>query len=292
MEETVDIHERHKIEKKELNAQIQALKHSIPKGDKKQKKAANGEIALLTAQLEERHAKELAEHEKGPTKSELSDDKLESLCIEETVVENGAPAAVAVAAVEQPKISKAQKRREKKEAEERARQQRIDDDIMESATHSRTIEAKLFEKILKETSLSIFDVDPDGNCLYNAVAINMYGHTSADMLKKIREKTSAYMMEHMDDFLPFTSNPNTGDMLSSEEYTDYCREIRETNSWGGQLELRAISQCNQTPIEVYQAQGPKLLIGEEFSGEPIRLSYHRHQYGLGEHYNALVTADS
>ena len=285
-EETADIHQRHKNEKKELNAQIQALKHSIPKGDKKKKKQVTGEIALLTAQLEERHANELAEFEKGNNGNELSDNKLETLCIDESIENN------ATASHDQPKVSKAQKRREKKEAEERARLQRIEDDIMDSATHSRTIEANLFEKILKETSLNIFDVDPDGNCMYNAVAISMHGHTSEETLHKLRAKTSDYMMEHMDDFLPFTSNSTTGDMLSAEEYKDYCKDIRETNSWGGQLELRAISQINQTPIEVYQAQGPKLLIGEEFSGEPIRLSYHRHQYGLGEHYNALIVGDS
>jgi len=287
MEEVIDIHSRHKNEKKELNAQIQALKHKIPKGDKKQKKQVTGEIALLTAQLEERHAKELAEYNDlngGVT----SDQKLESLCIEESG-ENG-PAGQT--STEQPKVSKAQKRREKKEAEERARQKRIEDDHIDSATHSRTVEAALFEKILKQTSLSIFDVDPDGNCLYNAVAVNVHGHTSEEALQKLRKKTSEYMLEHMDDFLPFTSHPATGDMLSVEEYNEYCKDIRDTNSWGGQLELKAISQINQTPIEVYQAQGPKLLIGEEFQGEPIRLSYHRHQYGLGEHYNALIVADT
>ena len=42
-----------------LSAQIQALKHSVPKGDKKKKKQVANEIALLTAQLEEQQAKEL-----------------------------------------------------------------------------------------------------------------------------------------------------------------------------------------------------------------------------------------
>jgi len=287
MDEVVDIHQRHKDEKKALNAQIQALKHSIPKGDKKKKKQVTGEIALLTAQLEERHAQELDASDNGATGNGVSDDKLESLCIEESA-QNGTDD---VPAPDQPKVSKAQKRREKKEAEERARQKRVEDDNFDSTTHSRTVEAALFEKILKQTSLSIFDVDPDGNCMYNAVAVNIHGHTSDETLQKLRKKTSDYMLEHMDDFLPFTSNPATGDMLSVQEYKEYCNDIRDTNSWGGELELRAISQINKTPIEVYQAQGPKLLIGEEFQGEPIRLSYHRHQYGLGEHYNALIVAD-
>lgn len=282
----VDIHQRHKLEKKALNAQVQSLKHSISKGDKKKKRQVTNEIALLTAELEERHAKELAALG-GEGGVEINDNKLESLCIKEACENN-----ILAQPVAQPKISKAQKRREKKEAEERARQKCIEEDNQGSVTHSRNIEAALFEKILKENSLNIFDVDPDGNCMYNAVAVNLHGHTSEETLQKLRVNTSKYMLEHMDDFLPFTSNNTTGDMLSVEEYKEYCNDIKETNSWGGELELRAISQINHIPIEVYQAHGPKLLIGEEFKGDPIRLSYHRHQYGLGEHYNALIDADT
>jgi len=283
----IDIHQRHKEEKKALNAKVQSLKHSVPKGDKKKKRQVTSEIALLTAQLEERHAKELATNGNNDG-SEINDNKLESLCLKEVVENNIAVSHPAA----QPKVSKAQKRRDKKEAEERARQKCIEEDNQESSTHSRNIEAALFEKILKENSLNIFDVDPDGNCLYNAIAINLHGHTSEDTLKKLRKNTSEYMLEHMDEFLPFTSNNVTGEMLSVEEYKQYCNDIKETNSWGGELELKAISQINHVPIEVYQAHGPKLLIGEEFKEDPIRLSYHRHQYGLGEHYNALIAADT
>ena len=39
-------------------AKIQALKRSVPKGDKKKKKEISAEIALLEAKLEEKHNKE------------------------------------------------------------------------------------------------------------------------------------------------------------------------------------------------------------------------------------------
>lgn len=284
----LDIHQRHKNEKKALNAQIQSLKHSVSKGDKRKKKEISNKILLLQAELEERHSKELTELSSSD-RVEIDDDRLQNLRLSE----NGDITSLdfQTSNVSAPKISKAQKRREKKEAEERARQTRMEDDSA-SVNHSRNIEALLFEQILKENSLNIYDVDPDGNCMYNAVAVNLHGLTSDETLKKLRAKTCDYMLEHMDDFLPFTSNNTTGDMLTVEEYKEYCNDIRDTNSWGGELELRAISQFSKTPIEVYQAQGPKLIIGGEFEGKPIRLSYHRHQYGLGEHYNALLFADT
>ena len=40
-------------------ARIQQLKHAVPKGDKKKKKEVTSEIAVLEAELEARHEKEL-----------------------------------------------------------------------------------------------------------------------------------------------------------------------------------------------------------------------------------------
>ena len=44
--------------KKELRAKIQALKKSVPKGDKKKKKEVQAEIAMLEAELEQLTIKE------------------------------------------------------------------------------------------------------------------------------------------------------------------------------------------------------------------------------------------
>ena len=55
-------------------------------------------------------------------------------------------------------------------------------------------------------------------------------------------------------------------------------------------QLRALSQVLRRRIEVVQAEGRVIVVGEEFidpSLEPIVLTYHRHMYGLGEHYNSV-----
>ena len=40
-------------------------------------------------------------------------------------------------------------------------------------------------------------------------------------------------------------------------------------------------------FKVIQGEGPDITIGEEFSCDPIILTYHRHLHGLGEHYNSV-----
>ncbi|KAI5736195.1 hypothetical protein M8J76_013418 [Diaphorina citri] len=51
--------QRHRKEKKELQAKVQILKKS--KGDKKKKKEVTEQIAQLESELNDRHTKELAE---------------------------------------------------------------------------------------------------------------------------------------------------------------------------------------------------------------------------------------
>jgi OTU domain-containing protein 6 len=53
-----------------------------------------------------------------------------------------------------------------------------------------------------------------------------------------------------------------------------------------------LSQIFQVPITVYMADAPPVKIGEGFAGPALLLSYHRHMYALGEHYNALVPQDA
>jgi OTU domain-containing protein 6 len=57
-----------------------------------------------------------------------------------------------------------------------------------------------------------------------------------------------------------------------------------------QIELKALTQSLRQPIEVIQAEGRPVLIGEEFagnkSGSGLVVTYHRHYFGLGEHYNS------
>lgn len=53
-------------------------------------------------------------------------------------------------------------------------------------------------------------------------------------------------------------------------------------------QIQVISKIFQCPVFVLQAGTPPLTIGDEFKTPALQLSYHRHAYGLGEHYNSLI----
>ena len=83
---------------------------------------------------------------------------------------------------------------------------------------------------------------------------------------------------------------------------------------GGQLEIQALSRALQQSIVVYSADSPVLSMGPEDQGHereevgaragtgveaeegdagrrrrpPLRVSYHKHYYALGAHYNSVV----
>jgi hypothetical protein len=50
-----------------------------------------------------------------------------------------------------------------------------------------------------------------------------------------------------------------------------------------------MSKHFQVPIDVMQADGqPVCVADDDFKdAKPLRISYHRHQYASGEHYNSL-----
>jgi len=70
--------------------------------------------------------------------------------------------------------------------------------------------------------------------------------------------------------------------------------MASTASWGGQIEIQALSDVLRTPVEVYAADQPVLVMGELYGGangnglQRLRVTYHRKYYTLGEQYNSGV----
>lgn len=64
-----------------------------------------------------------------------------------------------------------------------------------------------------------------------------------------------------------------------------------TNDVAGDVEIRAISSSSNQRIEIIQPNGQITIFGEDMkSNDPIVITYHRHAYALGEHYNSTVKA--
>ncbi|XP_004597282.3 deubiquitinase OTUD6B [Ochotona princeps] len=264
---------RHRKEKKELQAKIQGMKNAVPKNDKKRRKQLTEDVAKLEKELEQKHKEEL-EQLKLSAKNKIDSvaDNLSNL-----VLEN-----------QPPRISKAQKRRDRKAALEKEREERIAEAEIENLSGARHIESEKLAQILAARQLEMKQIPSDGHCMYRAIEDQLKEHDCALTVAALRSRAAEYMRSHVDDFLPFLTNPNTGHVYSAEEFGKYCEDIVNTASWGGQLELRALSHILQTPIEIIQADSLPIVVGEEYKKNPLVLVYMRHAYGLGEHYNSVT----
>lgn len=272
------VEQRHRKERKELQSKIQAIKRAVPKGDKKRKKESMTQIAFLEAELTERHEQEMQEVEKNTVS--VMDGITQEIGRLNVDAEN-APTQ---------RISKAQRRKNKKEAKEKEREQRIREEERTNVYGPRNVEMQKLKSLLKERGLAVKEIPSDGHCLYNAVNDQLLTQGIESSLEQLRQQTADYMFSHSNDFLPFLTNPDTGDLLTPDEYEKYCIDIASTAVWGGEPEIRALSQVLQKAIEVVQADAPLLTVGEEFrnsTAPAIILIYHKHIYGLGEHYNSI-----
>lgn len=113
-----------------------------------------------------------------------------------------------------------------------------------------------------------------------------------------RQAAADYMQSHPDDFLPFLPSisedvpgaSNDG-LMNPQQYTQYCKNVRETAVWGGEPEILALSRAYQVPIHVIQNGVPNIVVHNPLkdaedrpvdTDRVVRISYHRRMYGLGE----------
>ncbi|KAI9193736.1 uncharacterized protein BJ171DRAFT_524371 [Polychytrium aggregatum] len=312
---------RHRLEAKALTAQVMALKKTVSKGasDKKKKKEVMDQIAQMEAELSKRHDEERARkeaEETGEAKatsesddplSTEADSKAEPTEAEAVVQEADGQIQELDAQVQKlglgdakattepsqapsgPKKNRQKLRKEKKAAamNEMRKQAELE---ASQVVNMREVEDSAIGALLKPMNLRIKEIIPDGHCLYNAIAHQLnLSQSDEDMTyKDVRGIAASYMRTNIDDFLPFLTS-DSGDMMSPDEYESYCSSVERTAAWGGQLEIRAISSSLRREIDVVQMGSPVIKIGEEYrDSSPLKISYHRHSYGLGEHYNSLV----
>ncbi|XP_038989220.1 OVARIAN TUMOR DOMAIN-containing deubiquitinating enzyme 6-like isoform X2 [Phoenix dactylifera] len=114
----------------------------------------------------------------------------------------------------------------------------------------------------------------DGNCLFRAVADQVYGDPeSYDMA---RQMSIDYMEKERDHFSQFIT----------EGFTSYCKRKRRDKVYGNNVEIQAFAEMYNRPIHIYSySTEPINIFQGSYSTDmpPIRLSYHH-----GNHYNSLV----
>jgi OTU-like cysteine protease len=140
---------------------------------------------------------------------------------------------------------------------------------------------------LKRQGLEVIIQEGDGNCLFRAVSLQVYG--DASMHGQVREQCVNFMAANGDHF---------GQFVTGEAFADYLQRKRRLGVHGNNPEIQAISELFNRPVEVYEdadvnpvkmnSQGHLVPMnifqtGYKTSDAPIRLSYHD-----GNHYNAVV----
>ncbi|XP_035377809.1 OTU domain-containing protein 5-A isoform X3 [Electrophorus electricus] len=132
-----------------------------------------------------------------------------------------------------------------------------------------------FEKALREKKgFVIKKMKEDGACLFRAVADQVYG--DQDMHEVVRKHCMDYLMKNADYFSNYVT----------EDFTTYISRKRKNNCHGNHIEMQAMAEMYNRPVEVYQYGTEPI---NTFHGihqnndEPIRVSYHRNI-----HYNSVV----
>ncbi|KAI5115716.1 hypothetical protein M0805_009265 [Coniferiporia weirii] len=167
-------------------------------------------------------------------------------------------------------------------------------------------EERAIKSVCDDLGLAMFEINPDGHCLYAAIAdqLRILGIIpSADAhYATARAAAAVYMAAHPDAFLPFLPSVEGEDsagageegVMGPLEFGRYCANVRSSAVWGGEPEILALSRAYGIPIHVVQAGRPSIVVHDPNGGQiasedkkVVRISYHRRMYGLGEHYNSL-----
>jgi len=154
------------------------------------------------------------------------------------------------------------------------------------------------QQLSKQTPpLAVLEVIGDGHCLYRALAdqlrrfrpdLHQWAKAPDAAHEEMRAVCARALRERRDSYEPFA------ELVDGEDFAGYCSRVERSADWGGELELRALADELHARILVYRADSPAPLeLGEDRrGGEPLRVTYHRHWYALGEHYNSAVLAES
>jgi len=158
--------------------------------------------------------------------------------------------------------------------------QQEDEETDEATKHKVKLEEDMFGEKLAEKNLRIKHVGGDGNCLFRAVSHQIYG--TEDHHKYIRDKCMDYISLNKNFFKQF--------IIGGDQTIDqYIEEKRRVGVWGDDIEIHALSEMYDMPIQIYAYSNTPMRTFSESrnsSGKVIMLSYHR-----SSHYNSIVDLD-
>lgn len=281
---------RQSEELKDLRKRLERIRCSIPKKDRAGRARAVEEATERENELKRRHGEE--RRELGINESDAVTDSPENL--QGSRPQDGeTPTTESNESKGSVKESKAARRRRKKAEQEAESQRRVQEEKARMGRSPKFVESEAIEAQLRPQELRIHPIPADGHCLYSAVAHQMKV-TKLDTgvnasVEELRHETADYLSSHKEEFIPFIETVD-GD---EEKFREYCSALRKEAVWGGQVELKVMAEILDATIEVYAAGMPMVRMGtSDKTDRLLRLSFHRHYYGLGEHYNSVVQSKS
>lgn len=135
---------------------------------------------------------------------------------------------------------------------------------------------KAFIKAMsKDRGFQIQEIVEDGACLFRSISLQIYG--DQDMHQDIRQQTMDYIYKNREYFAQFVT----------EDINNYVSRKRNNHVHGNHIEIQAISEIYNRPVELYcyGMEPINIFNSDQMKNgcEPLRLSYQR-----GSHYNAIL----
>ena len=138
-------------------------------------------------------------------------------------------------------------------------------------------EEKFRKKLLKK-QYNLHIIERDGNCLFSSISDQVYGTDKHRDI--IREKCMDYIEKNKLFFSHFIEGGET-------QMPEYIKRKRQNGKWGDNLEIQALSEIYNRPIEIYVDVDKTLRtfnnVNNKNSIFPIKISYHGNN-----HYNSIV----
>eukprot|EP00826_Nyctotherus_ovalis_P059198 TRINITY_DN8210_c0_g4_i2.p2 TRINITY_DN8210_c0_g4~~TRINITY_DN8210_c0_g4_i2.p2 ORF type:complete len:153 (-),score=23.34 TRINITY_DN8210_c0_g4_i2:461-919(-) len=140
-----------------------------------------------------------------------------------------------------------------------------------------------FERKLIAKGLKIKIVAGDGNCLFRSVSDQIYG--SEDFHELVRKSCMDYICVEKN----FFSQYIIGGLEAVEQYVETKRGL---GIWGDDLEIEALSEIYERPIEIYAYDDKPMRTFHETSVantaiRPLLLSYHGRS-----HFNSVCAVET
>ena len=158
----------------------------------------------------------------------------------------------------------------------------------------KEVEAENFKSLCATLKKRIVKVKGDGHCLFHAFAAAVPGNGDFQALRNLAADALASDTGLLSDFLASDIHEShKGDETTN--LRKYCRGVRR-KKFGGELELRILSQVLKVRIQVYESLGLRTVYPDDASygkltWPVVGLTYHKHLCAA-PHYQRLVGVDA